>query len=131
MIRRILRTYPLSCIALLLIWIACLIPVPSTPLDDVQLIDKWTHLVLFGGLSFLICVESGRACRLRSIGRLLFKTALIPWLTGGLIELAQAYCTNGMRSGDWFDFWADGIGVLLGFSVGILPALYLSRRNKD
>jgi hypothetical protein len=40
-------------------------------------------------------------------------------LLGGLIELLQAYCTT-TRSGEWFDFWADSIGVLLGAGIGLL-----------
>ena len=40
-------------------------------------------------------------------------------LLGGLMELLQAYCTT-TRSGEWLDFWADSLGVLLGNALGIL-----------
>jgi hypothetical protein len=40
-------------------------------------------------------------------------------LLGGLVELGQAYCTT-TRSGEWLDFWADSIGVLLGNLLGWL-----------
>ena len=40
-------------------------------------------------------------------------------LLGGLMELLQAYCTT-TRSGEWLDFWADSIGVLLGAVIGLL-----------
>ncbi len=33
---------------------------------------------------------------------------------GGLIELAQAYLTAGIRSGDWIDFAANAVGAALG-----------------
>ena len=35
------------------------------------------------------------------------------------MELLQAYCTT-TRSGEWLDFWADSLGVLLGTIVGLL-----------
>ncbi len=56
---------------------------------------------------------------------------LMPFLMGGLIEILQANCTNGRRSGDWLDFLADGIGVLIGQIIGILLARFLSRGKKD
>ena len=37
---------------------------------------------------------------------------------GGLMELLQAYATT-TRSGEWLDFWADSVGVLLGTAVGL------------
>jgi hypothetical protein len=43
----LIRHYPLSTTLIILIWILCLTPwIPETPLDDVSLIDKWTHLVM-------------------------------------------------------------------------------------
>jgi hypothetical protein len=38
----------------------------------------------------------------------------------GLLELLQAYCTGGHRNGDWLDFAANSIGVLLGNLLGWL-----------
>ena len=47
----LIRQYPLSTTLIILIWILCLTPwIPETPLDDVSLIDKWTHLVMYGVL---------------------------------------------------------------------------------
>ena len=39
---------------------------------------------------------------------------------GGMVELAQAYCTAGHRSGDWFDFLANSLGVVLGTFLGLI-----------
>jgi hypothetical protein len=38
----------------------------------------------------------------------------------GLLELLQAYCTGGHRNGDWLDFAANSLGVLLGAVFGLL-----------
>lgn len=127
----IIRSYPLSCLCILVIWTLCLIPIPETPLSGVSMIDKWTHIVMFGGLSILLWAEYGlhhrRIDRLRSLAGAL----LMPLMLGGLVEIAQATCTGGNRSGDWLDFWADAIGVTMAAFIGIPLARWLSSRNTD
>lgn len=41
-------------------------------------------------------------------------------MMSGLIELLQAYCTGGRRSGDWLDFLANATGATLGCLLGYL-----------
>ena len=103
---RIVRKYPLSILCILLIWVLSLTPFfPETPLDDVQFIDKWTHLVMYHD-----SINWCKVVLLAAVGMILL---------GGLMELLQAYCTT-TRSGEWLDFWADSAGVLLGSAVGLL-----------
>lgn len=45
----------------------------------------------------------------------------------GLIEILQATCTGGRRSGDWLDFAANTVGVTLAAVIGILAARYRAR----
>ena len=45
-----IKKYPISLFLVVAIWIICLIPIPETPLDDVPMIDKWTHFVMYGSL---------------------------------------------------------------------------------
>ena len=52
-------------------------------------------------------------------GHLLLGGVLCPIIMGGLIELAQAYLTT-CRSGDFFDFVCNSLGVLLGCLVGLI-----------
>lgn len=47
---RKIRSRPLSVLCVTVIWILSLMPIPETPLNDVRMIDKWTHLVMYGGL---------------------------------------------------------------------------------
>lgn len=47
----------------------------------------------------------------------------------GLIELAQAYCTT-CRSGDWLDFAANTVGVLLGNVIGFIGLKWIIRPKK-
>lgn len=113
------RKYPLSSCCILLIWVLSLLPFfPETPLDDVEFIDKWTHLVMYGGTCTVIWWEYLRSHSALNSRKLLITLAGMI-LLGGLMELLQAYCTT-TRSGEWLDFWADSLGVVLGYAVGLL-----------
>ena len=99
-----LKRYPLSFVIIIVIWVVCLIPVPDTPLSDFDLADKWTHFVMYGVFSFVVCLENRRIS---------WKTILLPILMGIMIELAQKYLTT-CRSGELADGVANTIGVVLG-----------------
>ena len=116
----LLRHYPLSLLCLALVWyLSLVLNVPENPLSDVAFIDKWTHLVMYGGTCSVIWFEYLR-CHEHLNGWKLFLLAWLgPVLMGGLLELLQAYCTTN-RSGEWLDFWADSLGVTLGVGVGLM-----------
>lgn len=117
---RFVRKYPFSFLCILLIWVLSLTPFfPETPFDDVQFIDKWTHLVMYGGTCSVIWFEYLLHHRTIDWGKILLLSVVGMTLLGGLMELLQAYYTT-TRSGEWFDFWADSLGVLLGNAVGLL-----------
>ncbi|MBQ9204362.1 MAG: VanZ family protein [Prevotella sp.] len=126
---RFARNYPFSAICILLIWVLSLAPYfPETPLDHVAFIDKWTHFVMYGGTCAVIWWEYLRNARRRTDGKSGLgglSTSRFPLFTfvslvalGGLMELLQTYATT-TRSGEWLDFWADSVGVLLGTAVGL------------
>ena len=114
------RKYPLSSCCVLLIWVLSLLPFfPETPLDDVEFIDKWTHLVMYGGTCCVIWWEYARQHRRMNWRKLLLWAVFGMVALGGLMELLQDYCTT-TRSGEWLDFCADSAGVLLGTLAGLL-----------
>ena len=131
------RKYPLSLCCIVLIWVLSLVPFfPETPLDGIDFIDKWTHLVMYGGTALVFWWEYARhkpfACHtqtfrsentqhLTPITPISFSLFTFIFLTamGGLLELIQNYCTT-TRSGEWLDFWADSLGALLGTGIGLL-----------
>lgn len=137
-------SYPLSILLSIAIWVVCLIPVPETPLDGISFIDKWTHFVMYGTLTLVILFEhhkahakalkstnsnalnpsSSNAIKPLSTNSLLI--LLPPIIMGGLVELAQAYLTT-CRSGDWFDFLCNTLGVLLGAALFRVASRFLSR----
>lgn len=123
-VSQFVRKYPFSTFCLALIGVLSFTPFfPETPLDNVKFIDKWTHLVMYGGTCSIIWWEHLRLCKKetrRPNLRALFWFALVGMIIlGGLVELGQAYCTTS-RSGEWLDFYADTVGVLLGNILGLI-----------
>ena len=115
------KKYPLSICCIALIWILSLTPIfPETPFDDVAFIDKWTHLVMYGGTCSVIWIEYLRSHTGLNARKLFLWAFLAPILMSGLLELLQEYCTAGHRNGDWFDFAANSLGVTLGAVFGLL-----------
>jgi VanZ family protein len=119
---RFVRKYPFSLLCVLLIWALSLTPFfPETPFDNVQFIDKWTHLVMYGGTCSVIWMEYLRSHHRIEWCKVILLALVGMILLGGLMELLQAYCTT-TRSGEWLDFWADTVGVLLGNGVGLISS---------
>ncbi|MBQ7419155.1 MAG: VanZ family protein [Prevotella sp.] len=129
-IKHFVRKYPFSILCIILIWILSLIPFfPETPLDDVQFIDKWTHLVMYGGTCSVIWWEYLRQHTSIDKQKLFLLAWLTPILMSGVIELLQEYCTT-TRGGEWFDFAANATGVTLAVIVGLVLC-YIKSLNKN
>lgn len=134
--REVLKTYPFTVIVTVGVVALSVFPIPEVePLEEVPLIDKWVHFVMYGGLALAAWLDSRRrVCKKQggrsAQGRLgwgvwIFAVAY-PAALGGLLELVQAYLTT-YRSGDWLDFVADCVGVALAFPLGL--AYYLRKRG--
>lgn len=128
--KSIIKKYPLSILLALAIWVVCMIPIPETPLDDVPMIDKWTHFIMYGSLCTVIFGEYAYRHKAIDKKRLAIFGVLMPAIMGGLIELAQAYCTGGNRSGDIMDWIANCIGVLIGTAIGSLLVYLRTKARK-
>ncbi len=104
----------------LLIAVVSLIPVPEVPrLDDVPFLDKWVHFVMYGALALAAWFDLCRSRCTLTFGRVFWFAIVLPIVWGGLMELGQAYLTT-CRSGDWLDFAANSVGVLLALPFGWL-----------
>lgn len=125
---QLIRRYPFSCLFLATIWVLCFCTTPHTPLDNVAFIDKWTHIAMYLGTCSAIWIEYLRSHKAVSPLRLFVWAWLAPVLMSGLIEILQATCTGGRRSGDWLDFAANSVGVTLAAVIGILVARRRARR---
>lgn len=126
-----IKQYTLSFICMVVIWILCLVPIPETPLSQINMVDKWTHIVMFGGWCTVLWLEYGLHHQVINMKRTIPYAIIFPILMGGLIEIVQQTCTGGNRSGDFIDFIADAIGVAMGAAIGIPLVLMISKRNKD
>ncbi|MGN1213577.1 MAG: VanZ family protein [Bacteroidaceae bacterium] len=128
--QNIIFLFPFTSLCVILIFILSFFSPPHTALDNVAYIDKWTHLVMYGGTTAVFWLEYWyadirRSYRLGNVA-LITITLVIPTLLGGLIELLQAYCTGGRRSGDWFDWIADTLGVVIAYLMGVTILKQLS-----
>src|SRR5574344_1874819 len=108
--RQIVTKYPFSIICILVIWYLSFFTPPQTELDNVPFIDKWTHLVMYGGTCSVIWIEYWRSHSVVNKWKLAVWAWAAPIIMSGCIELLQEYCTNGRRDGDWADLLANSIG---------------------
>lgn len=129
-IRHLVRFYPVSCFYIMIIWVLCFATIPKTPLDDVSLIDKWVHIAMYAGTCATMWLEYLRRHATVSPRRLFLMAWLAPVAMSGLIEILQATCTGGRRSGDWLDFAANTIGVTLAALLGMGMVWHRNRKKR-
>ena len=114
------RNYPISCVLIAVVWyLSLFFNAPETPLDNVLLIDKWVHLVMYGGTFGVLWIEYIRQHDRPDYKRLFVWAWLAPIVMSGVIELLQEYCTKN-RNGDWLDLTANALGVTLGAVLGLI-----------
>ena len=126
-LQHIFTKYPFSCIIVIGTWILCFMNIPETPLSSVRFIDKWTHSLIYLVLGISISLEYLRNTRHASPKFIVVWVWFLPIIMGGLIEVLQSYCTNGNRSGEWLDFFADAIGSTIAMLIGILLVRYRAK----
>lgn len=112
--------YPFTTILLVVIWVLCFIPIPESPLSHVSFIDKWTHIAMYFVLSVSVMYEYQKTHTDNLVAKYSQYAWLLPVVMGGVIEILQAYCTGGRRSGEWLDFAADALGSTIALLIGIL-----------
>ncbi len=113
----ILKTYPLTLLTVAVICYLSFFTPPQTELDNISNIDKLVHTCMYGGLSIIIWWEYLRKHDTICWKRFIPISVVFPIMMSGIIELLQAYCTTN-RSGEWLDFAANSLGVILAFMAG-------------
>jgi len=123
------RKYPISVGCIALIWVLSLAPFfPETPLDDVAFIDKWVHVVMYGGTFTILWIEYSRNHLSADYEKLFFWAWLAPVAMSGAIELIQEYLTT-TRSGEWLDLAANSTGISLAGLIGLLILRFRRSRS--
>lgn len=112
-----LKTYPLTLLTVAAICYLSFFTPPQTELDNISNIDKLVHTCMYGGLSIIIWWEYLRKHDTICWKRFIPISVVFPIMMSGIIELLQAYCTTN-RSGEWLDFAANSLGVVLAFIAG-------------
>lgn len=113
-----IRKYPLALFTICVIVCLSLFPIPEIPkASDVPFIDKWTHMVMYGGLCLVIWYEYLKAHKGIHVGKITLFGWLCPIIMSGLLELAQEYLTT-CRSGEWMDLLANSTGATLAYVLG-------------
>ena len=128
-IYRLVSKYPLTAVCVAAIWYLSFFTPPHTELDNVRFIDKWVHIAMYGGTCLILWGEYLLRNRHTAITRRsLWLGWAAPIAMSGAIELLQAYCTGGRRSGDVADLAANAIGVSLAVGAALLLARRRSKR---
>jgi hypothetical protein len=112
-----LKKYPLTWLTIFAIIYLSFFKPPQTDMETIPGIDKLVHTCMYGGLCFLLWIEYLRIHRKIDHRRMLIGGILLPVTLSGIIELLQAYATEH-RGGDWLDFAANSLGVVLATLVG-------------
>ncbi|MDZ4283182.1 MAG: VanZ family protein [Hydrogenophaga sp.] len=89
--------------------VASLVPVDLLPQQAASIWDKGQHAFGFGWLALLGLLAYSHKPWTMVIALLAY---------GGVIELLQA--ATGWRYGEWLDFLADGIGVVIGAAIWLV-----------
>ena len=125
------KKYPISCVLIAAIWyLSLLYNAPETPLDDVPLVDKWVHMVMYGGTFSVLWIEYIRQHQKPDYKKLLIWAFIAPIVMSGIIELLQEYCTK-TRQGEWTDLLANSIGVVLAAVIGLVLLRLHAKRHRD
>ena len=112
--------YPFSIAIILLVTFLSFFKPPQTELDDVPGIDKLVHTGMYFVMAGLLWLEfyRGRKKTNAPMWHAWIGAFLCPLVYGGVVELLQEYCTE-YRGGEWLDFGATSLGVILAALVGI------------
>lgn len=122
-----MKQYLLTIIVTVAIVVLSTIPIPENPpLGDVPLMDKWVHMVMYGGLVFVMWVDHVVRNKWKFSWMVRFIMVLYAIALGGAMELVQAHLTT-CRSGDWIDFYADAIGV----GIAVVCLIYVDKLWKE
>lgn len=127
-----LKKYPLTLLVVATIFYLSFFKPPQTDMENIPGIDKLVHVCMYGGLCFMLWIEYLRNHPSMNRLRMLVGGILLPILLSGAIELMQTYCTEH-RGGDWLDFAANSLGVILAALIGhyILQPFIWNRTKRN
>ncbi|KAA6351730.1 hypothetical protein EZS27_000855 [termite gut metagenome] len=111
-----IRKYPVSLIVMgIIVFLSLFNPPTIKSIYRIPNWDKIIHLCMYGALSGILWWEFLRNHKNGNfpILHVWIGAIVCPIVFSGVVELLQKYCTT-YRGGDWLDFVADIIGVIVG-----------------
>ena len=126
-----LKKYPLTLSIISVICYLSFFKPPQTDMEQISGIDKLVHLCMYGGVCTILWIEYLRTHQSINKKKILIGAVVLPIALSGIIELLQSYLTEH-RGGDWLDFAANSIGVLLSTLSGyyiLRPIIWKPKRN--
>lgn len=126
-----LKKYPLTLSIISVICYLSFFKPPQTDMEQISGIDKLVHLCMYGGVCTILWIEYLRTHQSINKKKILIGAVVLPIALSGIIELLQSYLTEH-RGGEWSDFIANSIGVLLSTLSGyyiLRPIIWKPKRN--
>ena len=123
-----LRKYKCSLTVVAVILYLSFFTPPSTSLGEITNFDKFVHACMYCGFCSVIWFEYWRSHTTGKPVRMAIWGVLMPIVMSGVIELGQAYLTVH-RSGEWWDFASNTIGVFTALA-GMLLYFFFLRKGK-
>lgn len=128
MLTNIIKRYPISIATAVFITTISLIPIPEfPPAQDIPLVDKWVHFIMYGCLCCIIWYEYWKHHTKWNILRTCIWAIFAPICMSGLLEIMQSTLTT-TRNGEWLDLAANSIGVGIGALLGTTLIRLAERR---
>ena len=114
---RFFRVYGMSCVATMaILYLSIAQKMPDLNLPDFDLKDKILHGGAYAVFSMILAYELYRQRYVFVEKKMAVWAIAFPIIYGGLIEILQEKFFPP-RSGEWADWLADIIGVLVGFFI--------------
>ncbi len=117
-IKNIFNRYPFSMLVIVAIIYLSLLKPQKTDIYNIPNIDKIAHLCMYAGLCSVIWFEYLRTHKAINHKKAFLGAVIAPILFSGAIELTQSYGTKH-RSGDWFDFLFNVLGIAIACVISI------------
>lgn len=121
-LKKFFLSYYRSLIIFLLILIASTIPaseVQKVSFLNLPNLDKLVHLGMYFSFSFVLIYDTFKSRTNLSTFKIYLISAITGLIYGGLLEIAQTTLTKS-RSGDFFDFLFNSIGILMAILLWIV-----------
>jgi VanZ family protein len=101
-------------VALTILYLSVARSTPKMDIPEIEGLDKIVHFLMYAALSFALSRDFYVQKTSFSSVKMVMWAVVLPILYGGLIEVLQENFFPP-RSGDWYDWLADSLGVIVSF----------------